>query len=97
MNKFLEFFQGASGEMSSKRLGYLATIPASILGTIWICNKLIDSGKAELAVDVWNSFFVFSAVLGGFVSIEVIQSLICAWKGKTIIQKEEVKNVENNT
>lgn len=97
MSKFLEFFQSSSGEMSSKRLGYLATIPASIFGTIWICNKLIKASRAELAVDVWNSFFIFSAVLGGFVSIEVIQSLICAWKGRAVIQKEEVKNVENNT
>jgi len=97
MSKFSEFFQSASGEMSSKRLGYLSTIPASIFGTFWICKALINANEPELAVEVWNSFFVFSAVLGGFVSLEVIQNLISAWKGKAIIQKKEVRNVEDNT
>jgi hypothetical protein len=87
MNKFLEFFQDESGAMSSKRLGYLSTIPFSLSGTIWICNRLIDSGNAALAVQVWDSFLIFSGVLGGFVSLEVVQSLITAWKGKIIIQK----------
>ena len=58
MSKFIEFFQGTNGDMSSKRLGYLSTIPVSLFGTIWLCNKLIDSGKAELAVDVWNSLLL---------------------------------------
>ena len=84
MSKFIEFFQGSNGDMSSKRLGYLLTIPFSLIGTIWLCNKLIDSGKAELAVDVWNSFYIFSAVLGGFVSLEVVQSFIATYKGRTI-------------
>lgn len=84
MNIFLQFFQGRGGDMSSKRLGYLSTIPFSLVGTIWICNKLIDNGRAELAVDVWQSFYVFSAILGGFVSLEVVQNFISAWKGKNL-------------
>lgn len=100
MNKFIEFFQSSAGEMSSKRLGYLSTIPASIFGTIYICNKLIDSKHPEMAVDLWSSFLFFSAVLGGFVSVEIILPIIKAIKGikeETIITREEVKNVENNT
>ena len=71
--------------MSSKRLGYLATIPASILGTTYICNRLINSGNPQLAVDLWNSFLMFSAVLGGFVSVEVFKK-----------NTKEVKNESNN-
>lgn len=90
MSKFLEFLQSSTGEMSSKRLGYLSTVPASIFGTIYMCNKLIEANNAALAVDLWNSFLIFSAVLGGFVSVEVILPIIRAIKGKE-------KNVENNT
>jgi hypothetical protein len=100
MNKFLEFFQGVSGEMSSKRLGYLSTIPVSSVGTIWICDRLIDSGNAALAVQVWDSFLIFSAVLGGFVSVELIPGIIASFRGKiasVIKPKKEDQNVENNT
>jgi hypothetical protein len=82
MSKLLEFLQSSSGELSSKRLGYLSTIPFTLLGTIWICDKLIKNSHPELAVEVWNSFFIFSAILGGFVSLEILQNLITDWKGK---------------
>lgn len=104
MNKCLQFLQGKSGEMSSKRLGYLSTIPFANMGTVWLCDSLIKNGKPELAVDAWNSFFIFSAVLGGFVSLELVKEFIFAWKGKTItetvitgteIKQKEEKNVEN--
>ena len=100
MNKFLEFLQGPSGEMSSKRLGYLSTIPFSLAGTIWICDKLIDSKNAAMAVQVWDSFLIFSAVLGGFVSAELIPTIVASFRGKIASAskpKKEVKNVENNT
>ncbi len=35
MSKFIEFFQGSNGDMSSKRLGYLLTIPFSLIGTMY--------------------------------------------------------------
>lgn len=79
--KILEFLQSSSGELSSKRLGYLSTIPASILGTIFLCNKLINSGHPEHAVTLWNGFLFFSAILGGFVSFETIPIILRAWKG----------------
>lgn len=98
MSKLLEFLQSSTGEMSSKRLGYLSTIPASIFGTIYMCNKLIQAGSAAMAVDLWNSFLVFSAVLGGFVSVEVILPIIKAIKGSDIVKQQgEEKNVQNNT
>ncbi len=98
MGKLLEFLQGSSGELSSKRLGYLSTVPVVLGGTVWICNKLIATGNAALAVDVWNYFFVFSAVLGGFVSAELFIEVIHAIKGKTIITgKEEPKKTDENS
>jgi len=84
INKLLQFLQGPSGEMSSKRLGYLSTIPVSLLGTIWICDRLIDSNNPAMAVQVWDSFLIFSAVLGGFVSAELIPSIIASFKGKIV-------------
>ena len=100
MNKFLEFLQGSSGEMSSKRLGYLSTIPVSLAGTIWICDRLIDSNNAAMAVQVWDSFLIFSAVLGGFVSAELIPTVVASFRGKIASvskPKKEDQNVENNT
>lgn len=89
MNKLLEFLQSSSGEMSSKRLSFLSTMFCVLVGTFWICNKLIATGHPELAVDLWNSFFIYSAVLGGFVSIEIIQNLIPSRRLKE--PKEEIK------
>ncbi len=96
MGKLLEFLQGSSGELSSKRLGYLSTIPVVLGGTIWICNKLILTANAALAVDVWNSFLIFSAVLGGFVSVETIPTIINAIKGRINLPKEELKKTDEN-
>ena len=69
------FFQGKDGQLSSKRLAFLTTIPASIVGTLYFCNKLINKGKPDLAIDIWNSFLIFILVLGGFVSAELISNV----------------------
>jgi hypothetical protein len=89
--KILEFFQGISGEMSSKRLGYLSTIPFVLVGTVQICNKLINTGNPDLAVDIWKYFYVYCAVLGGFVSAELIPTILLAVRG---INNKEIKNDE---
>jgi len=88
-DKLLQFFQGSSGEMSSKRLGYLSTIPFATYGTYKLCNKLINSDHADLAVNIWNSFFIFSAFLGGFVTIELVIKLIAILKGNN---EPDIKN-----
>jgi hypothetical protein len=82
MMKFSQFLKSSSGELSSRRLGYLSTIPATIFGTFYLCNELIDKGAAEPAVNLWSSFLIFSAVLGGFVSADVVISIIKILKGK---------------
>lgn len=93
MKSFLKFFQGKSGELSSKRLGYLSTIPFVNIGTIWFCDSLIKSSQPQLAVEVWNGFFIFSAVLGGFVSLELVKEFVIVWKGRG---GKDVENPNNN-
>lgn len=88
-----QFFKGNNGSFSSKRLGYLLSIPFILIGTIWLCNKLIDVGKPELAVEIWKFFYLFSAVLGGFVSMEILPNIFSAFnrKTKTIKSNESSK------
>lgn len=65
-----------TGLFSSKRLGYLISLPAANYGTIFICNKLIENQKYDLAADVWSGFLIFVAILGGFVTFEALSDLI---------------------
>ena len=75
MFKIFEFFQSGK-KLSSKRLGYISTIPVAIYGTLYICDKLISTNQGQFVVDIWLGFFTYSAVLGGFVAIEPIQSVL---------------------
>lgn len=90
-----QFFENNSKQLSSKRLGYLASLPFSCFGTIWICNKLIDSGNPALAVDVWNSFLIFSAVLGGFVSAEMLIPILNLIRGKSNVVSSQPTETES--
>lgn len=74
------FLKNSKNEKSSKRLGYLSTVPFSTVGTIWLCSVLVHTNHPKYAVDVWNSFLIFSAVLGGFVSMELLPNIIGAFK-----------------
>lgn len=75
MFKILEFFQSRK-KFSSKRLGYISTIPVVIYGTLHICDKLIATNQGQFVVDIWLGFFTYSAVLGGFVAIEPMQNVL---------------------
>ncbi len=72
MNKSPGFLQGSKGEMSSKRLAFIFSMPFLVVGTLSICNKLIKVGRPELAVDLWTCFFWFVAGLGGLVTSELL-------------------------
>jgi Mg2+/Co2+ transporter CorB len=85
-----EFFKNSYGVFSSKRLGYLLSIPFILIGTIWLCNKLINVGKPELAVEIWKFFYLFSAVLGGFVSMEVLPNIFLALNKKVKSKNNEL-------
>lgn len=87
--KLLEFFQAPSGEMSSKRLSWLLTIPFATYGTYKLCIILIISEQSEMAVNLWNSFLIFSAVIGGFVTIDAITNLI------SVLRNKNESNIKN--
>lgn len=76
------FLKDAAGDLSCRRLAFLATIPASVGGTLFIANKLINSGHPDLSIEIWNWFYVYSAFLGGFVSIDAIKDFILVLKGR---------------
>jgi len=75
MLKILEFFQSGK-KLSSKRLGYISTVPVAIYGTLYICDKLIQTNQGQFVVDIWLGFFTYSAILGGFVAVEPMQNII---------------------
>lgn len=85
-----DFLKNNCGNFSSKRLGYLLSIPFVLIGTIWLCNKLINVGKPELAVEIWKFFYLFSAILGGFVSMEVLPNIFLALNRKITKKKNEL-------
>lgn len=94
--KILEFFQGEDGIMSAKRLGYLSTVPVSSFGTLYLCNKLIEKGQPDLSVQLFTSYLIFSAVLGGFVSAELIPTILLSIRG-IISNKDQKQNDKNIT
>lgn len=81
---FLQFFQSSSGENSSKRLAFLISIIIAGYGVISSTNAMIMEGKADQAVALWGYFFFYSAVLGGFVTLEMVTKIF------------EIKNGRNN-
>lgn len=89
--KISELFKDSQGRMSSKRLGYLSTVPVSSFGTLWICYLLIKSSNPAMAVQVWTSYLIFSAVLGGFVSAELIPTILLAVRGISNKKKKDEK------
>lgn len=76
MKNLLKFLQSSSGENSSKRLAFLLSILIACYGVINTSGRLIDSDNPELAVDLWQSFFIFVAFLGGFVTAELLIKLV---------------------
>jgi len=61
---------------SSKRSGFITTVIVSCLGVLATTRDLVINNHPELAVDLWQSFFIFSSVLGGFVTTELLIKLV---------------------
>lgn len=89
--KIMDFFKGNGDGLSSKRLAYIASLPVTLGGSMFLANKLIDSGHPELCVQLWNCFYFYSAFLGGFVSIEVMQGIL-----EALYKLKFNKNDKNN-
>lgn len=79
--KISGFFKGMRGELSSRRLGLISSLPFTLLGTIWICDRLINCGRPELAVEVWKCFYIYCGVLGGYVTMETLYNFLSLIKG----------------
>lgn len=73
MNKIMEFLRGVTGDLSSKRLAFLSSLPFVYLGTFYFTNKLINLKQYDKAVDLWTWFFILVAIFGGFVSAELFK------------------------
>ena len=76
MNKIFQFLQSSTGELSSKRLSFIITIIAYTLGSLYFVNKLINVGKAELAINLWNVFAIVVLFLGGYVTADLIERIL---------------------
>lgn len=73
---FLEFFQSSSGENSSKRLAFILSVLVASYVVISSSSAMIIEGRAEQAVKVLGYYLLFSAVLGGFVTAEILLKFI---------------------
>lgn len=69
-------FLSSTNQLSSKRLAWLPTTLACTIGTFWLCNALLDANKPELALSVWYSYIVYSLILGGFVTADIIERIL---------------------
>jgi hypothetical protein len=75
MQSIIEFLRGITGDLSSKRLAFLSSLPFVYFGTLYFTNKLINLKKYDEAVNLWTWFFILVAVFGGFVSAELFKKL----------------------
>lgn len=75
MNTFLKFLQSSSGELSSKRLAFIFCQPFIILMALRLIEGFIDNGDSELAFKVFVALCVYSSLLGGMVTSELLLKL----------------------
>lgn len=91
-----DFFKGSNGQLSSKRLILISSAAFCLYETHKICAALIKSCDSSGIVDLMFYFYLYVAILGGYVSIEGVASIVGTIKGKFIPQLKEIKNVPND-
>ncbi len=74
--KTLGFLQSSSGENSSRRLAFLSGHLSITVALFWICGKLIGSKHPEIIIQIVNSYFVYCAFLGGYVTADLFIKII---------------------
>jgi hypothetical protein len=72
----IQFLQSSSGENSSKRLGFIISLIVSSYCIFAFPEQMIAAGKSKEAFKLIASYFIYSAVLGGFVTAELIIKII---------------------
>lgn len=80
MTELLKFLQSSTGENSSKRLAFIIALLIACFGVINSSNRMIDTDHADLALSLWQSFFLFVGFLGGFVTAELLIKLLEIFK-----------------
>lgn len=78
----ISFLQSREGENSSKRLAFLTGHLSITGGFFWLAKTLVNHGKYDLAVDLYNSYLIYCMVLGGFVTADLIAKVLQIIKGK---------------
>lgn len=87
LNFMKQFFQNKDGELSSRRLGIITSLPFTYYEVDNLCDALIKAGRPELAVDVWNSYLIFASLLLGSITADILIKVFEIVKGKNT--KEE--------
>ena len=84
-----ELFQGKTGKYSSKRFVFIISSFASIAGFFYAMQKLAMVSP-ELIPEILSYFLIYNAFIGGFITLEMINSIFKSYF------KNKKKNVENN-
>lgn len=72
LEKLLKFTESPNGELSSRRLTYLANAVIYSLGSCVIVGVLIHKGEFGAANDIWAMFGIFTGASGGFVAADLL-------------------------
>jgi len=75
MNTFLQFLQSSSGELSSKRLAFIFCQPFIFIIALRLIEGFIENGDLDLAFNVFVVICIYSSLLGGMVTSELILKL----------------------
>ena len=73
LEKLLQFLSSSSGELSSKRLTFIASAVIYSIGSVGFVAYLIHEGQYQEALELWNSFGLFTGLSGGLVTAELFQ------------------------
>ena len=70
-----KLIEGRNGKFSSKRFVFVISSIAGIIGFFYCIFELADKSP-QLIPAILNSFLVYCAFIGGFVSLEMIKGIV---------------------
>ena len=84
-----KLIEGKNGKYSSKRFVFIISSLASIIGFFYAIQK-VSTSSPELIPEILSYFLIYNAFIGGFITLEMINSIFKSYF------KNKKKNVENN-
>lgn len=81
-----KLIEGKNGKYSSKRFVFVASSIAGIIGFFYCIFELSDKSP-QLIPTILNSFLVYCAFIGGFVSLEMIKGIVDIYFDKKLKKK----------